>query len=66
VTHTRVHEVIVALSHLAISTLGALHLEVKTAHTAFRIGLFEAFSWPSELCNLPAGGADRHSAFAGP
>jgi len=33
-----------ALLHLAISTLGALHLEARTPHTAFTIGLFEPFS----------------------
>ncbi len=42
-----------ALLHLAISTLGALHLEAKRLTRAFRIGLFEAFSWPSEWNQPP-------------
>jgi hypothetical protein len=39
--------------HLAISTLGALHLEARTPHTAFTIGLFEPFSRPSEWSQPP-------------
>lgn len=41
--------------HLAISTLGALHLEAEglTWHyMAFTIGLVEPFSWPSEWNQL--------------
>jgi hypothetical protein len=34
--------------HLAIRTLGALHLEAGTPQTAFTIGLFVPFSSPSE------------------
>jgi hypothetical protein len=32
-----------ALLHLAIGTLGALHLQAETPHRAFTIGLFEPF-----------------------
>jgi hypothetical protein len=42
-----------ALLHLAIRTLGALHLEAGTPHTAFTIGLFVPFSWPSEWNQPP-------------
>jgi hypothetical protein len=38
--------------HLAISTLGALHLEAGRPHMAFTIGLVEPFSWPSEWNQL--------------
>ncbi len=34
--------------HLAISTLGVLHLEAGRAHVAFTIGLVEPFSRRSE------------------
>jgi hypothetical protein len=36
------------MRHLAISTLGVLHLEAGRAHVAFTIGLVEPFSRRSE------------------
>jgi hypothetical protein len=42
-----------ALLHLAISILGALHLEARTPHSTFTIGLFEPFLWRPEVNQPP-------------